>query len=244
MIDELTTVLVTTSPSPRHPDTRIIEDTINSVRWHLPEAQILILCDAVRPEQEHCRESYSEYVLRLGELCANKWKNVRTLPYPEFLHQAWCVARALPDVRTSLILITEHDQQLLPIKNPWNEMARMILEQRVNLIRFMLGDEMRPEWQQFMLGPVELNGFQTVLLKTVQWSQRTHLASTDYYRKMLAEHLKPTDRCYIEDRLYGQCDDWEANKLTIFAPPDLPQRIVHTDARNGEPKFDSILEGK
>ena len=245
MIDELVTVLITCSPSPRHPDTGLIRDTIASVRWHLPEAQILICCDGVRSEQEDRRSAYCEFQDRLDKMVgANGLDNISILTLLEFQHQAHSIARGLELVKTPLILFTEHDLQLLTTENPWDDMATMIIEGRVNLIRLMLGDEMRPEWEQFMLGNVELNGFPTVLVKTLQWSQRTHLASTAYYRKMVEEHVKPKDRCYLEDRLYGQCDDWEKHRLTIFVPPDVPQRIMHLDGRQGEPKFDSVLEGK
>jgi len=242
MIDSLITCLITTSPSIKHPDTAIIEGTVASIRWHLPESEILIACDGVRKEQENYRERYSEFVLRMENLCLTKWKNVRLIVQPEFLHQAQLIAKTVEQIKTPVLLFTEHDMELLPITIDWENAASLIQDGQVNLIRFMLEDGIKPEWQGFMLGP--LDGFYVDVLKTVQWSQRTHLASVAYYRKMLAEHVKPADRCYLEDRFYGQCDDWEANKLTIYMPAILMARIKHTDGRGNEPKFDSILEGK
>lgn len=241
MSESLITCLVTTSPSPGHPDTGIIEGTVASLRWHLPDSEILIACDGVRPEQENRRASYSEFVLRMENLCLTKWKNVRLIVQPEFLHQAWTIAKAVEQIKTPVLLFTEHDQELLPIPFPFEVSSTLITNGVVNLIRFMLEDQIKPEWEQFMLGAMD--GLQG-LTKTVQWSQRTHLALVGYYREMVAEHLKPADRCYLEERFYGQCDDWNAHRLTIYTPYELMARIKHTDGRGGEPKFDSVLEGK
>jgi hypothetical protein len=243
VIDELTTVLITTSPRPVHPLTDQIEYTVLSVRRHLPTAEIVILCDGIRPEQENRKEAYSDFVLRLEALCLEKWRNVRLVVFPTWQHQAQCIAKGIEQVKTPLTLFTEDDQVLIADWIPWTDMAAMLASDNVRLIRFMLEDFIKPEWQQFMLGPVMLNGCDTMLTKTVQWSQRTHLAWTNYYRVLIAKHLKPGDRCYLEDRLYGQCDEWEENRLSIFTPPN-PRRIWHSDGRMGEVKYDSVLEGK
>jgi hypothetical protein len=239
MIDDITTVLITTSPSVKHPNTSLIEETVASIRWHLPTAPILIACDGVRPEQESYRERYSQFVLRMEELCLTKWKNVQLWIEPEWVHQAQLIARAMKDVTTPLLLFTEWDQAFLPEPIPWDDLARMTCRGQVNLVRFMLEDEIKAEWNHLMLGEAMLP--HSGLLKTVQWSQRTHLASVEYYRWMLEKHLKPGDRCYLEDRLYGLEDEWETHKLTIFYPTH-PRRIVHLDGRGDDVKFDSVLE--
>jgi hypothetical protein len=237
MIDDLTTVLVTTSPSKKHPDTDLVEETLASIRWHLPTAQILILCDGVRKEQEEYRARYSDFIIALEEVILDRYPNVRLVVFPEWQHQAWTIAKGINScVTTPLILFTEHDQRLLPQFIPWTSLAAMILDNQIKLVRFMLEDSIKPEWNHLMLGP-----FNEVLTKTVQWSQRTHLALTDYYRWLISKHLKPGDRCYLEDRFYGLQDEWEDHKLVIFTPLN-PRRIYHSDGRGDDAKFDSVLE--
>lgn len=203
--------------------------------------EIAILCDGVRPEQEASKAPYSEFVIRLETLCLEKWTNVRLVVFPEFQHQAWTIAKGLEQVKTPLILFTEDDQMLLPQDIPWHDMALMILEKKLNLIRFMLESALPPEWNHLMLGLFQLNGIPTLLTKTVQWSQRTHLASTEYYRWMLEKHLRAGDRCYLEERLYGLEDEWEDHKLTIYTPGGNQARIFHLDRRGKEEKFESVL---
>jgi hypothetical protein len=238
MIDDLTTVLITTSPRRAHPDTDLIENTLFSIRNHLQTAQILILCDGVRKEQESYRQRYSEFILALEAIILDRWANVRLVVEPEWLHQAWLIAKGIEQVKTPLILFTEEDQRLLNLPIPWDTLAQLITSNQVKLVRFMLEDRLPVEWKHLMLGPVEPY---TELLKTVQWSQRTHLASVEYYRWQIERHLKPGDRCYFEDRMYGLEDSWEDHKLSIFYPPN-PRRIYHSDGRGDDAKFESVLE--
>ena len=241
MIDDITTVLITTSPSVKHPDTSIIEETVASIRWHLPKAPIIIACDGVRPEQEAYRERYSEFVLWLEAICISQWKDVRLWVEPTWVHQAQLIARALKTVQTPLILFSEHDQALLPEPIPWDDIGRMTCQRKINLTRFMLEDAVKPEWNHLMLGPLTDSVLQhNYFTKTIQWSQRTHIASVEYYRWLIEKHLKPEDRCYLEDRLYGLEDEWEDHRMCLFTPPN-PRRIVHLDGRGDDVKFDSVL---
>ena len=238
MIDDVTTVLITTSPSVKHPDTSIIEETVASIRWHLPKAPIIIACDGVRPEQEAYLERYSEFVLWLEAICISQWKDVRLWVEPTWVHQAQLIARALKTVQTPLILFSEHDQALLPEPIPWDDLARMTCQHKINLVRFMLEDSLKPEWAHLMLGPLKVDDVE--LTRTIQWSQRTHLADVEYMRFMIQKHVQSGDRAYLEDRLYGLCDDWETHKLCIYTPAN-PRRIVHLDGRGDDVKFDSVL---
>ena len=59
---EPVTVLISSSPINSHPETRsIVDETIASVRWHFKDAPIILMCDGVRPEQEHRRADYEQY---------------------------------------------------------------------------------------------------------------------------------------------------------------------------------------
>jgi hypothetical protein len=55
---------------------------------HLPDSEIIITVDGVRPEQEHYREAYDEYTKRLLWLANNQWHNVLPMVFEEHQHQA------------------------------------------------------------------------------------------------------------------------------------------------------------
>lgn len=244
MIDHLVTCLITTSPRPGHPSTEQIENTVMSVRWHLPEAQIIVACDGVRPEQEDRKAAYSEFVIRMETLCLEKWRNVRLWVSPIWIHQAQVVVRTLERIKTPLLFFCEDDLPPLSVPIPFEDMAAMIMQGKAKLIRLMLERAIPSEWKHLMLGPLELNGVPTLLMRTTQWSQRTHLASTEYYKWMVGKHVKAGDRCYLEERLYGLCDEWEDHKLCIYTPDGDMTRIWHSDGRGNDVKYESVLEDK
>ena len=59
-------MIVTTSPVPSHPSTSDIEHTIGSIREHLPTAEIVIVADGVRQEQQDRRKTYEHYLREAG----------------------------------------------------------------------------------------------------------------------------------------------------------------------------------
>jgi hypothetical protein len=104
-----------------------------------------------------------------------------------------------------------------------------------NHIRLHYDESIHPEHQYLMHDIHEDHGFDVV--RTVQYSQRPHLALTSYYRDLLA-NLSQAARTYVEDWIYGSMANspWEHNKLGIYAPRGGMKRSTHLDGRAGEPK--------
>src|SRR5579859_1773176 len=111
MLDDQVTILIPTSPIPRHPDTSLIEECVGSIRIHFPKARIIIMADGVRPQVEHRREQYAEYKEKLAKLC-NEFKLGRTelCIFSEPSQQATMTKNVLHHhVNTPLIMFVEHD---------------------------------------------------------------------------------------------------------------------------------------
>lgn len=242
------TVLIPTSPIASHPDTAIIEETIASVRHHWPTAEIVIMCDGVRPEQEHYRDRYTEYLERLTWLCA---RDGRAFPviYDEHLHQAEMTRRALAfTVATPLVLYIEHDTPLV-VDEPidWDALTAAALSGEVDLIRFHYEAQVHPEHRHLMLDedPIDVRG--APLLRTVQWSQRPHLATTGFYRRILEEEFPSSYVGMIEDRMHGIVHTawrtyglagWDRYRLAMYSPHgDNIKRSLHLDGRGDDPKW-------
>jgi hypothetical protein len=240
------TVLIPTSPIAAHPDTAIIEETLASVRHHHPEAEIVVMGDGVRPEQEHYRERYSEYLERLVWLAA---RDGRILPviHGEHLHQAEMTRRALDLVDSPLVLFVEHDTPLVtdePIDWPAIEAAART---DVDLVRFHYEAMVHPEHEHLMLDtePRDVRG--APLLRTVQWSQRPHLANTGWYRKVISDHFPPGYKGMVEDVCHGVVHNewrefglagWDRYRLAMYAPPGNLKRSLHLDGRGEDPKWE------
>src|SRR5208337_4355640 len=109
MLDDQITVLIPTSPIPRHPDTGLIEACIGGIRGYFPEARIIIMADGVRPAVEHRRAQYEEYRRRLADkIAVGQFGQTELLLFDEPWQQAVMTQRTLEKVTTPLILFVEH----------------------------------------------------------------------------------------------------------------------------------------
>lgn len=239
------TVLVPTSPIPSHPDTGVIEATVASIRTQLPTADILVMVDGIRPEQEHRRGDYEQYVRRLLWLCARQWENVTPLVHDDHQHQARLTRHALAHVDTPLVLFVEHDT---PIEGDidWTGLTRALLAGDVNLVRFHHETRILAPHEHLMVDREPTDHAGVPLLRTVQWSQRPHLARADYYRRILTDHFDTEERWMIEDRMHSVLDcawrdegvaGWERHRLAMYAPDGSLLRSRHLDGRQGDPKW-------
>jgi hypothetical protein len=239
--EERITVLISSSPIPSHPDTGIIEQTVASVRKQLPLSEILIMCDGVRPEQEHRRQDYTEYLERLVWLC-RRWRTVPLLF--DFQHQANMTRRALDLVRDDLILFVEHDTPLEG-QIPWQPLAHFILNEDFHLIRFHHETAIpkEHEWLMRAKALMQQRGVDYPIMKTVQWSQRPHLARTAYYRAWINDSFPVTSRTFIEDRMHGivETEQWEKFRLGIYHPRGSIRRSSHLDGRAGGNKYEELM---
>ncbi len=231
------TVLISTSPSILHPDTAIIDETIQSIRDRLPRSEILIMCDGVRPEQQDLTDQYLEYLRRVVWKSMHHWSNVYPIVMGEFVHQAEATRRTLPMVHTPLVLFVEHDTPLIG-EIPFDRLAQIVTKEDM-VIRLHHEARVHPEHEH--LNASELIRRRDVWLQpTVQWSQRPHLARTEKYRRLLADWFTPDSRTFIEDKMHGVVHHgkWATWKVALYHPEGDIKRSTHTDGRAGQPKYE------
>jgi methyl coenzyme M reductase subunit C-like uncharacterized protein (methanogenesis marker protein 7) len=70
------TIILATSVIPDHPNTAMIEQTINDIRVHLPDNEIIMQIDGLRDEQLNRKKDYDEYKNRILWKCLHQYKNV------------------------------------------------------------------------------------------------------------------------------------------------------------------------
>ena len=247
MIDNLVTILISTSPIKSHPGTRIIEKCIDSLRKHFPTAKIVIMADGVREEQASYSTAYTEYLMRLA-MMMNQWSPVVLMPHARFLHQAEMTRRALEScVDTPLILFCEHDCFFLSgLPVDWDGLAAMVQSGTANVVNFHCQWEpwVIPEHQHLMLDKerqwFQANGWNVPYLRSIQWTQRPHLASAEFYRKLIQTYFTKDSRTFIEDRVGPEAkEDW---KLTLYVPTGETIRRTWTDDGRGlDPKYPCVF---
>lgn len=247
------TVLLPTSPVPSAPSTAMIEDTIRRIRAYpdLCEADILIMVDGIRAEQEHYREAYEEYTRRLIDLCnwSPDFRGCLPVVFDEHLHQGMMTRRTLPLVRTPLVFFCEHDM--------WPEgeidfagLARaMHSREDVKVIRLYRDAEMYHSHRELLLDETRRDIAGVPLVRTIQWSQNPHLAKTAFYREIIPQYFGEQSRTMIEDVLHGVLSNagkagWDRWGLWLYAPEEIGgnlRRCGFVNGRDEDPKFPMVI---
>jgi hypothetical protein len=228
------TVVVVTSVLPSHPNTSILDETILSVRQHLPNNEIILQIDGLREERLNRKEDYDEFKNRILWKCLHEWKNVLPIIFDDHSHQTNMMKETIGFVQTAAILYIEGDAPITPdIEIDWQKCLDMLEYEKANTIRFHFEASIPIEHEHLMLGLED--GF----MKTVQWSQRPHLSLTKYYKEVVLPACD--EKTFIEDKFHGvvQDDGWDKHKLWIYHPEGNIKRSYHLDGRAGTRKFTS-----
>lgn len=248
------TVIMPSSPILDHPSTEMIEQTIKDIRIHLPNSEILITVDGVRAEQQTYKDNYEEYKRRLLWKANHEWSNVLPIIFEKHSHQATMAREVLKLVKTPTILYVEHDTPLVPDRPyDWKGLTRNILDGTANIIRFSHESKIIEEHKHLVLSDPEVkHGVR--MIKTSQWSQRPHLASTAFYKHMLNTYFHPESLTMIEDVIHQivEIDMRQAGKqawfnwrIWMYAPEDPDGSILRSynlDGRKSDPKYEMIIK--
>ena len=238
------TVIISSSPIPSHPSPAMIMETIASVRAHLPESEIIIMQDGIRPEQKDWEARYEEYKRRLLIEIRNNYTNVLPIFFDEFLHQAEMTRRTLEHIKTPMLLFMEHDCPLTDdLKIEWEGVVKTIESGWAESVRFHHLDHgfIHPEHMHLAIDKCRQEVCGVKLMRTRQYSQRPHVASVDYYRRLLSE-FSANCRTFIEDRAYTLFYENKIPfKLAIYTPEGHIKRSRDLNGRAGGPKFDNAL---
>lgn len=242
------TVVIPTSPIISHPNIAIIEETIKSIRHHLPDCEIILTFDGIREEQENRRKAYEEFIRRILWKCNTEYKNVVPVIFEEHEHQTGMAREAISKyIKTPLLLYVEQDTPLRINKEiDWQGCQDTLLQGYADIIRFHHEAVIPKEHYSMLHGLIEYNDVD--FIKTSQWSQRPHLASVAFYRRILTTCFSANAKSFIEDKMHGICSEaylldglmgWENYRLLIYVPEEKDiKRSYHTDGRAGEKKYD------
>lgn len=239
--EDLITVVMVTSPTPHHPSTDMIHATLASVITKLPGAEVLIGIDGVREEQENRGPDYWEYARRLCAM-TNPVHNICPYVFTTHMHQSGMTKALLAEVRTPFILFMEHDTPLVG-EIDFDACLKMMRVNHLNSLRFMHETEVLEPHRHLFYG--EGDGW----LGTIQWSQRPHLARTNWYRQIMDTYFGEKARTMIEDVMHGVVqhgtytarkqvrDAWKTWRMAVYAPEGDMKRSTHLDGRGDDPKY-------
>lgn len=241
MLNDIT-IIIPTSVLPSHPSTAIIDETIASIRYHLPDSEIILQIDGLRSEQLDRKADYDDYKTKVLHKCLTEWTNVLPIVFDEHSHQSTMLKETIDLVKTPLLLYVEGDAPLVTDETiDWQKCLDFIYNGDATTIRFHHEGVIPHEHEQLMLG--SKNGF----MRTVQWSQRPHLSTTLYYKEIVLPALAPI--VFIEDTFHGTVANdyidngrigWLKHRLWIYYPNNTNiKRSYTTDGRQGGLKYTS-----
>lgn len=238
-IDDLITVVIPTSVIPSHPKMDIIDQTLHSIRHHLPKAKIILQIDGLRDEQLDRADDYNLYKRKLL-FNANQDGNMRPYVFEGLNHQTDMLKATIEDIKTPYLYYMEQDAPLrIDRKIDWQAIVDKLNDGTYYTIRFS-HEEVIPKDHNYLMIGEPIDGF----LRTKQWSQRPHISSTFYYKDVVVPTLPP--KTFIEDEYYSKVQTdcatkqgWYKHRLAIYHPKKGIQRSLHTDGRAGGRKFTS-----
>lgn len=228
------TILVACSPIPSHPNTEILDHTLNSIRERLPDSEIILMFDGVAPKDVAIKSRYEKFVQKMLWKSNYDLEPCVGLVFQEHKHQTGMTREALKLIDTPLLLFVEQDTPLHD-DIPFEGLSDVIIGGYANLIRFHHEAQIHPEHEYLMIDttPIEILG--QPLMRTRQYSQRPHLALTDFYRKVCEKYWDDQPR-FIEHTLYGPliAGDFTEWRTHIYAPSGTFVRSLHLDGRRYE----------
>lgn len=225
------TALIPVFPIPSNPSSEVLDQTMTSIRERLPDAEIILMFDAVPQTHMHLKAAYEEFEAKMLWRCEHEFQNVTPLVFSEHHHQSLMVKEALKIVRTPLILWSEQDT---PLHNdiPFDQLSEVVLTGYANLIRLHHEAQVHPEHEYLMLDHTPIDILGVPFLRTRQWSGRPHLASSKFYRDICSKYWDDKPR-FIEHIMYGIVVDgaYDEFRLHLYAPEGTLVRSLHLDGR-------------
>lgn len=254
-MEQSLTVVIPTSVIPSHPSTAILEETIEAVRTQLPEAEIIITFDGIRDQQKDRKADYEEYIRKALWLCNNKWHNVLPVIFRTHQHQASMLRATLPKIRTPYLLYVEHDAPVVPDRViEWEALKKVMDSGEADIIRLHHEELVLPEHKHLMFGCCSEQLGEAWLHKTMQWSQRPHIARVSFYERLLDQYFHPDSKTMIEDVMHGivqgECEKhgingWYNFRIWLYTPKTDKlgiKRSYHTDGRGADEKYEMDIK--
>ncbi len=240
------TVIIPTSPIPSHPSTAILDETIANIRKYT-DAPIEILFDGVHEKMKHRENDYKAYYKAVVRKIGNgDYGDCGALFFQVHTHQAGMTEEILTMIDTPLIMFCEHDTS--PIGDiPFQDMCKWLaVDPEINYIRFNIFDRILEEHEYLMLdemyGIIDKRPF--TLRRTIQWSQRPHIAKSEWYRRILRDHFGTKHKnSMIEDVMHSVVIESHKSLgkdvfgLAIYTPEGNQLRSYHSDGRGQDEKI-------
>ena len=166
-------------------------------------------------------------------------------------HQSGLMKVALDHVTTPHLMFVEHDTPLNGRDIDFGGVLDAMERDGLNLMRFYQEDFVLHDHEHlFLETEPDPDRDGAPYVKTMQWSQRPHVATTAFYRRLMDEYFGSGAVTMIEDVLHGATEfahrkhgsgGWDEWRLGLYAPAGGFRRSLHLDGRDTDPKFPMLF---
>jgi hypothetical protein len=235
------TIIISSSPSPTHPDTNLIDSVLESVDefLNLSRIKIIFCLDAPKPNQQSAEiDKYKEFIQNLENRFRQKGNYV-FIKQSEWGHLSGGLKNAIEFVNTNFVLVLQHD---LPfIKHVDLEPLIQILknESSVKRIEFTRDQgpcrwDSEPYYRRFKYHSklFKVNGREIPLTKTLAWTDNNYLCSKEYVQDVIFGIIRD-EKIFPEHALNLASSRLTANLLGTwrFGLENSGPFIFHTNGR-------------
>ena len=227
-MNNMLTVVITSSFIPSHPSIKLIKETIESLSLLNPPSNTKIIL----AHDYHNHNKYRQYFQELNKYI-DKHENIFITLCKKHSHLVGNIRNALREVTSKYILVIQHD---LPfIRNC--EILKIIQDieeaSHIKYVRFNKRQNIKVVSDAinnlFGLQDKQKNYTYT---RTPAWSDNNHLCLTTYYKDIVMKECP--DGCAMEHKLQGKIKNetiHEKYGTYLFGEINHPQMIKHTDGR-------------
>lgn len=223
------TIVITASFVPSHPSLRIIQETLESLRY--------TNCDPSTPiVLAHDYNSNPDYLAYLEQLRAYiKGKlNIQVVVAEVYGCLTGNVRNALRYVNTEFMMLMQHD---LPYTRSLPDLYKVMDDMKatpsLKHVRFNRLVNTHNMYDKFGLFGKQVSSTNYTYTRTPGWSDNNHLCLTSYYKDFIMKECP--DKTFMEGHLYWKIKD-EASHETygtyLFGPLDEPPYTGHSDGRH------------
>lgn len=239
--NEKVTVIIAASPSPIHPSTSLIHETINSLQLlfkdNLPK--IIITHDGIPASMLSLRPSYEEYKNRIRNDFAGN-QRIEIIELQKHAHLTGNLLNATKLCSTEFILVVQHDLPFIKEIDLQKTINAFKSDDAIKHMRFNreinepYEFDCQPKNRAKYFRQLKNKNEDFFYIKTFAWSDNNHLCKLEYYnvlikklignRKLPPEHIlnkvsSKTTQPILGNFIYGKIGDSAA--------------IKHLDARSG-----------
>lgn len=186
-------VIISASPSPTHPSTHLILETLESLKYlDLPKGIKTILAhDGLRHESRELLDNYEKYLKDLANIIHDQ-EALHLHLNKEWTHLNGVLREAVDQISTKYVLVLQHDLPFMKRIDLANLIEFMEKNSEIKHVRFSKSKEpylwdVDPRYRKnyFLRHHFSNDGVEMVLTKTLGWTDNNYLCTKEYFEKVI-----------------------------------------------------------